>query len=196
MSQNIEIEFKNLLTKAEYEKFLVEFNLDKQQIFSQENHYFDTKDFALKNLGAALRIRKKGGAYEMTLKQPATVGLLETNQRLSTEDATVALRFGQLPSGQIQQLIGEMSIPFSEIEYFGSLTTNRMEWKYKNGLLVLDHSSYLNFEDYELEYEVENFQEGQKTFQELLKQMEIPVRKTDNKIRRFYNKKNKQQTSN
>jgi uncharacterized protein YjbK len=193
LSQNIEIEFKNMLTKAEYERFLTEFNLETQQIFSQENHYFDTKNFALQKLGTALRIRQKGGIYEMTLKQPAEVGLLETNQVLSEEEASTALHFNRLPNGQIQQLLAEKAIPFSKIEYFGSLTTNRIEWEYMNGLLVLDHSIYLNCEDYELEYEVKNYQEGQKTFLKILSQLEIPIRKTDNKIRRFYNQKKKHQ---
>jgi len=192
MSQNIEIEFKNMLTKKEYERFLIEFNIDKKQIFSQENHYFDTPDFALKNLGAALRIRKKGGVNEMTLKQPATVGLLETNQILSATEASLALKLGRLPDGLVQQLIEENGIPFSNMEYFGSLITNRVEIEYKNGLLVLDHSSYLTIEDYELEYEVESYPAGLKTFEELLAQLMIPKRETENKIRRFYNQKYKQ----
>ncbi|WHY78994.1 CYTH domain-containing protein [Neobacillus sp. WH10] len=189
MSQNIEIEFKNMLTKKEYERFLVEFSIDKKQIFSQENHYFDTPDFALKSIGVALRIRKKGGAYEMTLKQPATVGLLETNQILCAEEASSAFKVERLPDGLVQQLIEEIGIPFSKLKYFGSLRTNRVEIKYKNGLLVLDHSSYLTIEDYELELEVDNYQEGLKTFKELLSKFMIPERKTENKIRRFYNQK-------
>ncbi|MEH7354674.1 CYTH domain-containing protein [Neobacillus drentensis] len=192
MSQNIEIEFKNMLTKEEYERFLVEFRINNKQIFSQENHYFDTPDFALKSLGAALRIRNKGGAYEMTLKQPATVGLLETNQTLSAVEALTAFKLGMIPAGIIQQLIEENGIPSSKLKYFGSLITNRAEIEYKNGLLVLDHSSYLTIEDYELEYEVDNYQAGLKTFKELLTKFMIPERKTENKIRRFYNQKYKQ----
>ncbi|MFF2446156.1 CYTH domain-containing protein [Neobacillus sp. NPDC058068] len=193
MSQNIEIEFKNMLTKEEYERFLLEFNIDKRQIFSQENHYFDTPDFTLKELGSALRIRKKLQSYEMTLKQPAAVGILETNQTLSYEEAEQAIHSGKLPAGLIQNLLKKENVLFSTIEYFGSLSTNRVELAYKNGLLVLDQSFYLNKEDFELEYEVENYQEGKHVFLELLNQFQIPERKTDNKIRRFYHQKYKQQ---
>ncbi|MFZ7944604.1 MULTISPECIES: CYTH domain-containing protein [Bacillaceae] len=192
MSQNIEIEFKNMLTKKEYEQLLKEFKIKDGQIFSQENHYFDTADFSLKETGAALRIRQKGGAYEMTLKQPNEVGLLETNQTLSRVEASLAMNQGQLPYGIIQELIAEQGIPFSKIDYFGSLTTNRVEFQYKNGLLVLDHSSYMGIDDYELEYEVDSFTEGQKIFLELLAQFGIPKRKTENKILRFYNQRYKQ----
>lgn len=59
MSETIEIEFKNLLTKVEYEKLLNAFNVKDEQIICQTNHYFDTPDFTLKDLGSALRIREK-----------------------------------------------------------------------------------------------------------------------------------------
>ncbi|MFK9095305.1 CYTH domain-containing protein [Bacillus salipaludis] len=192
MSQNIEIEFKNMLTKKEYERLLKEFNIDETQIFSQENHYFDTPDFALKSLGAALRIRKKDGAYEMTLKQPAAVGLLETNQNLTADETSLAVKLGSLPAGIVQKLIEENGIPFSKMEYFGSLVTHRVEIDYKNGVLVFDHSSYLGMEDYELEFEVEDYQAGLKFFKDLLAQFMIPERKTENKIHRFYYQKFKQ----
>jgi uncharacterized protein YjbK len=189
MSQHIEIEFKNMLSKAEYEKFLIEFNIDEEQIFSQENHYFETDDFALQEKDSALRIRKKGQAFEMTLKQPAPVGLLETNQPLSEDEAALALDKGKLPNGIIQRLIEEKSIPFAKIKYIGSLVTRRVEFEYKKGLLVLDHSTYLNKQDYELEYEVEVFDEGLQAFRDLLTQFKIPERKSKNKIWRFYNQK-------
>ncbi len=189
MSQNIEIEFKNMLTKMEYEKILKELQIDKKLIFKQENHYFDTPDFALKEQGSALRIRKKAKSYELTLKQPATVGLLETNQLISEEEAINAIQSNKLPAGKIKAYIEEAGISFAELEYFGSLETKRVEFDYQNGLLVLDHSLYLNNEDYELEYEAENYQEGKERFSSILMQFNIPERITKNKIQRFYNQK-------
>ncbi|MDR7000790.1 CYTH domain-containing protein [Neobacillus niacini] len=189
MFQNIEIEFKNMLTKDEYELLLKKFDLSESSRITQENHYFDTKDFALKNKKSALRIRQKGKQYEMTLKQPAKIGLLETTQKITEEEASLAIQVGTLPSGAIEELISKMGIMFANIGYFGSLLTKRAELDYKGGILVLDHSLYLNKEDYELEYEVENEQLGQKIFKELLNQYAIPYRKTENKIQRFYNQK-------
>lgn len=181
-----------MLSKKEYEHFFEFFKVGKNLIFTQENHYFDTPNFALKNKETALRIRKKGSNYEMTLKQPAAVGLLETNQPISEAEAQMAIHSGKLPLGIIQRLIEECEISFSTLEYFGSLITERVEFEYLKGLLVLDHSIYLNTEDYELEYEAQNFQDGEKNFYELLELLKIPVRKTENKIRRFYNRKYEQ----
>lgn len=196
MSQHIEIEFKNLLTKSEYERLLKEFKIEKENLFFQENHYFDTREFALKEKGSALRIRKKASCYELTLKQPAPVGLLETNQLLSEAEAMEALHYGKLPLGEITSLLTEADITCSEIKYFGSLATYRAEVKYKNGLLVFDYSKYLKKEDYELEYETDSYVEGERLFKELLQQYQIPKRDTDNKIRRFYNQLYKENSQN
>jgi uncharacterized protein YjbK len=192
LSQNIEIEFKNMLNSEEYQKLITYFSIKENDIFIQENHYFDTADFALKEQGSALRIRKKGKKFEMTLKQPVSEGLLETNQVLSMEEASAAILNGLLPSGDIQGLIIKMNIPFSKLHYFGSLTTKRVEFEYNKGLLVLDHSYYLNKEDFEVEYEVEHYQHGKQIFLDLLKQHGIPNRETKNKIHRFYQQKYEQ----
>jgi uncharacterized protein YjbK len=196
MTETIEIEFKNILTKNEYELLLNLFNVEEKQIISQKNHYFDTPDFALKELGTALRIREKNGNYEMTIKQPAAVGLLETTQTLTENEFELAIQHGTFPKGIIHESLKKIDISFNKIEYFGSLLTNRAEFPYRNGLLVLDHSIYLDKEDFEIEYEVENFQLGQSVFQELLKQVGIPIRKTENKISRFYQQKYVEKHSN
>lgn len=190
MSETIEIEFKNILTKVEYENLLKTFKVEENQIISQINHYFDTPDFTLKNLACALRIREKNIDFEMTLKQPAAVGLFETTQYLTEDEFSKAIKDGILPNGIIYEKLDKLNISLSSLEYFGSLTTRRAEFPYNNGLLVLDHSSYLNTEDFEVEYEVEEFHQGQQAFHKLLKQYSIPIRKTQNKIIRFYQQKN------
>jgi uncharacterized protein YjbK len=189
MSETIEIEFKNLLKKVEYETLLKAFQVEEKAAFIQTNHYFDTPEFTLKDKGSALRIREKYNSFEMTLKQPADIGLLETTQVLSANDFQLAIEYHEFPKGIVQDRLEQLKVIVNNIEYFGSLTTRRVEFPYKNGLLVLDHSHYLDTEDYEIEYEVEDFQQGQIVFQELLKQYEIPIRITPNKIARFYQQK-------
>ena len=114
---------------------------------------------------------------------------LETTQPLSVNEFQTAIQYGKLPTGKIHEVIEQLDISFKGIAYFGSLVTKRAEFPYKIGILVLDHSFYLNNEDYEVEYEVEDFQLGQLEFQELLKKYGIPIRKTQNKIARFYQQK-------
>ncbi|MDF2903019.1 MAG: RNA/thiamine triphosphatase [Bacillus sp. (in: firmicutes)] len=189
MSQHLEIEFKNLLTKQEYNHLIEFFKVDKINIKKQINHYFDTTSFLLKDAQSALRIRERGDWYEMTLKQPAPIGLLETNQILQKQEAAKLLDHHIFPDGPIKDKLLSIKVPVELLQYFGSLTTNRIEFAYKDGLLVLDHSYYLNAEDFEIEYEVTNPDIGEMVFNELLHTMKIPRRKTENKVQRFYNQK-------
>src|SRR4051812_19896764 len=105
MSQNIEIEFKNMLSADEFCMIRNFFQLTSADFIKQENYYFDTKDFALKQHGCALRIREKKGRFEMTLKQPHPDGLLEINEILSPEQVHLLLNGGQLMDGIIKTQI-------------------------------------------------------------------------------------------
>ncbi|MBM7622013.1 uncharacterized protein YjbK [Bacillus tianshenii] len=189
--QEIEIEFKNILTFEEFTALCSSFQVHSEDFFSQENHYFDTEKFELKECGCALRIRKKGNTYTLTLKQPANEGLLETHQSI-TEDEKAGMfdeGLGLIPGVIADILKDELGIEASNIRYFGSLKTNRVEIPYKGGLLVLDESHYLQTSDFEMEYEVSNYQEGQQFFYDLLREHHIPIRETKNKIARFYDVK-------
>ncbi|MBM7702549.1 CYTH domain-containing protein [Metabacillus iocasae] len=189
MKQEIEIEFKNLVTKQEFEQLLSHFKISESDFAAQDNHYFDTRAFSLKDRGAALRIRYKKGRYVLTLKQPHEKGLLETHESL-TEDEAQAFLHGQAEvTGKISELIELMDIDVADLVYFGTLTTQRMETPYEGGLLVFDHSLYLGKEDYEIEYEVTDAKQGKTKFEQLLQSFQIPIRETENKIRRFYREK-------
>lgn len=186
MKQEIEIEFKNLLEKKEFHDLVEAFQLS-DSFFSQTNHYFDTPSFLLKKHGCALRIRVKEAMYTLTLKQPHIVGLLETHESLTKEEAEQLLHSTCTLPNSIASLLENAQIPVAELRYLGSLTTNRAEITYKSGLLVLDHSIYAGQEDYEIEYEVKDEQIGKEEFLQLLQTYNIPTRQTDNKIKRFFN---------
>ncbi|MCU9612430.1 CYTH domain-containing protein [Caldibacillus lycopersici] len=189
MSQHLEIEYKNILMPNEFLQIQSYFNVSEQDFFMQENDYFDTADFSLKQLGCALRVRKKNGSYEFTLKEPQAIGLLETNEIITEADYNQLKNNQSFPSGRIYERLLSLTIDIPAVIYFGTLTTRRAETSYKNGLLVLDKSSYLKKEDYELEYEVIDPKLGEQNFLDLLSQFNIPKRKTDNKIVRFYKEK-------
>lgn len=192
-NKNIEIEFKNMITTDEFTALMNFLNLRSEDFSEQENHYFDTPDFLLKEKGSALRIRQKYGSFELTLKQPHPEGLLETNEDLSESEAAEMIQTGKIPREQIKKSLEELGIKTDNLRYFGTLTTKRAEKEYNKGLAVLDHSRYLDKEDFEIEFEVDDRKDGQMVFLNLLQQLNIPVRKTENKIKRFYNEKYRQQ---
>jgi uncharacterized protein YjbK len=193
LSKNIEIEFKNMITKDEFSTLRKFLGINEQDFTEQVNHYFDTPEFSLKSNASALRIRRKNESFEMTLKQPHPEGLLETTENLTESEAQQVLKKGKIPFEQIKKAIEELGVNPDNLQYFGSLSTTRAEKNYLNGLAVLDHSRYLKKEDFEIEYEAGNREEGETIFLNLLKQLNIPVRKTENKIKRFYNEKYRQQ---
>ncbi|RKJ40173.1 CYTH domain-containing protein, partial [Butyricicoccus sp. 1XD8-22] len=62
---------------------------------------------------------------------------------------------------------------------------DRVELSYKGGILVLDHSFYLNCDDYEVEYEADDENTGAEIFNNFLMDFQIEKRATDKKIARF-----------
>ena len=195
MVQEIEIEFKNLLTKNEFELLMQKYNVTIKDFISQENYYFDTADFSLKDKQSALRIRKKQDKYILTLKQPHEQGLLETHQELTENQAFTLLNseVAQIFDGSVKEAVSALGINPDALQYLGALKTDRIEIIDNENILVLDHSFYLNHEDYELEYEVKDPETGKNKFLEILEQNNIPLRTTKNKIQRFFELKGKKE---
>ncbi|HET7628549.1 MAG TPA: CYTH domain-containing protein [Bacillales bacterium] len=189
MNQEIEIEWKNLLTENEFSVLCSAFKVKPEDFWLQHNHYFDTENGMLKKAGSALRIREKQQHRQLTLKQPHPQGLLETHQEISAEDTARAIDHSLLPDGDVMNQLQNNGLRPHGLHYLGTLTTKRAEVQFRGGILVFDHSFYLNHEDYELEYECTDVN-GKQTFHELLKEYKIPVRATENKIKRFFDKKN------
>jgi uncharacterized protein YjbK len=185
MSKNLEIEFKNELTKEEMQQLITYFQLTEQDFFTQENIYFDTEDLMLKENHAALRVRIKNNTYELTLKEPAKEGLLETNQMITKEEFQQFLDTNTLPNGEVKKRVSDYTNT-TKITEIARLSTKRATTPYKNQEVFLDESHYYGHTDYELELETQHYQEGLIVFYELLQQFSIPTRKTKNKINRAY----------
>ncbi len=188
MAQEIEIEFKNLLLIDEYQRLVKHFRLSDSKETIQENHYFETADFQLKNQHAALRIRVKEDNCQLTLKQPNPngAGLLETHADLTSNEAEQWIKGSFTPKKEVQRALETMDISLSELQYGGMLKTYRIETSYQDTLIVLDKSEYNDHTDYELELEAKDEQYGLQVFQTILDNHDIPKRKTANKIERFY----------
>lgn len=186
MTQEIEIEFKNLLTKKQYEMLLKEFEIDDSKIIRQTNHYFDTPEWHLKTLHAGLRIRETKSSIVCTLKEKTAENThLETTDSLSSNEAEMMLNGQHFDAPSVHRKLLNLNVPIDELKVFGSLTTDRVELPYKGGILVLDHSFYLNCDDYEVEYEADDENTGAEIFNKFLTDFQIEKRATDKKIARF-----------
>jgi len=186
MSQEIEIEFKNMLTKEQYESLLLYFNVQPEQIKHQVNHYFDTETWHLKQLMSGLRIRQIGNHFECTLKEKTTDNAhLETTDLLTQEQAEQILNGAPFNTQSVVKRLEALHIPINQLKLFGSLATNRVELNYKSGKLFFDHSIYMQQNDYEVEYEAVDETTGQIIFNEFLATHQIQKNNAPKKIARF-----------
>ncbi|MFD1068193.1 CYTH domain-containing protein [Oceanobacillus locisalsi] len=188
MTQEVEIEFKNLLTIQEYNQ-LAEDLFSHAETIKQTNDYFETPAFDLKENGSALRIRQKNGTYTLTLKEPHPDGLLETHDKLTEKEYLSWTSGTPLEAPNVTAQLEKMSIHVSALNYLGSMVTFRQEIPYQDTLLVLDKSIYLDTEDAELELEATSKSHGEKVFNNLIENYQIPFRDTPPKIARFFNQK-------
>lgn len=189
MATNHEIEFKQMITASIYETLQDKYFKDSV-LFKQINYYIDTPDFKLKQHHSALRIRVKGKQFEMTLKTPAEVGIMEYNHNISIKpDMNLIISNDSLPGDIRHILVKQFDIKDQSLSILGSLTTYRQETQYKDDLLVLDKSEYLGTTDYELEFEVKDYDQGLQKFQSLLNELNIEHKQPLNKVQRFFKKK-------
>lgn len=186
MAQEIEIEFKNLLTEDEFNILLDKLPFPEYSV-KQTNFYFETKDLSLKDKGCALRIREKQGNYRLTLKEPHELGLQETHDTLTEEEAKHWLNGKIIPKPETTRQLQNLGVDQEELVYYGSLTTERREVEYQDVLIVLDDSTYNGVQDYEFELEAKDQKVGLTRFHSILDQFEIKKKETPNKIVRFFN---------
>jgi uncharacterized protein YjbK len=182
MQNNIEVQFKTLLTLEEYEKLIDKFKGNRTDL--QTNHYFDTKRFSLKAYDTSLRVRDRD-TLELTLKRKKGYSIQEITLPIDNEVLEEMRQTGEIPEGQIRDeltpLIGQQKV-FN----FLSLSTLRMYLPYRNGALFIDKSTYLDTIDYELEYLGKNYNEAKKEFIQMINELGIKYKKADKKIKRAF----------
>ncbi len=176
MKNNFEIEFKTLITKDKYDDLLGMLNLENN-IFPQTNHYFDTKDLEIINNKMVLRIRQKKHNYKLTSKGHLDPGAFETHIFLDEDQA-----LDMLKNGFDANIIGIDK----QVQKVCELTTFRASTPYKNGTLFLDMSVYYGHVDYEIEFEVDSFEQGKIEFEQMLKEFDIPFVESISKSKRAY----------
>ena len=183
MQKSTEVEFKSLLTREEYERLMDQFKGNRTDL--QTNHYFDTSRFSLKALDASLRVRERD-SFELTLKKKKGYTLQEYTLPIDEEVFKMIKETGVIPESELKEeltpIIGEQ-----KLNNFLSLSTYRMFFPYKKGILFIDKSTYLGITDYELEYEAKNYHDGKKEFVQLIGELQIQYKKSEKKVKRAFN---------
>ena len=180
---HLEIEYKSGLNEEQFDSLLPLFK-DITPV-KQTNYYIDTPDFFIRDHKMALRIRRFEDSAELTLKVSQGVGTMEYNQALSADEVNSIIGSMTLPEGEILENLKKTKIQLNQLTILGHLTTIRREMKHEFGLLALDENFYFDVQDYEIELEVQDAEDGKVNFFDFLQENNLPYTPLKSKIARF-----------
>ena len=184
----IEKEFKNLLTKAQYEAIADDYQSVFTKDVTQTNSYYDYEGL-LQQHKMALRIRIVEGKEtgEITLKIPqSSLEVLEYTEVLPVDILNAYNHDKQfaLPTS-LQETLENKGITLQTVNQTTLLTTHRLEGALsENEWLVLDESHYNGKVDFEMEMEVRSLELGEPVFLGILAKYNIERRQAESKIKR------------
>ena len=159
MNKNIELEYKVLVTKEQFEALYKHFN--EPSFRTQVNVYYDTLDMAIRKTRGSMRIRDLYDCHIFTFKMGSQLGLLEFEKDVPTNSLE------SLEDEEIQNLLARyhFSGPFKQLT---KLKTQRAIVNTGNAELCFDISEYNGKTDYEIEYEYIKDHDGLHDFQAIL----------------------------
>ncbi|QIK69093.1 CYTH domain-containing protein [Erysipelothrix sp. HDW6C] len=143
MKQHLEIEYKSMLTKADYD--LLARSLPFGNAHVQLNEYYDTSDRQLFARESMCRIRTIGNRHEFTMKTPQPDGVLEHELELKAQN---------LNDERLVEYFDDLGINVYELERVAFSRTLRKTYDDAYGTWCLDSTSFSNHQDYEIEYEL------------------------------------------
>ena len=184
----IEKEFKNILTKEQYEAIASDYQSVFTKDVTQTNSYYDYEGL-LQEHKMALRIRIVEGKEtgEITLKIPqSSLEVLEYTEVLPVDILNAYNHDKQftLPTS-LQEALEDKGITIQTVNQTALLTTHRLEGALsENEWLVLDESHYNGKVDFEMEMEVRSLELGEPVFLGVLAKYNIVRRQAESKIKR------------
>lgn len=185
MADKLEVSFRTLLTKAEYQRLCKQYSEKPSNL--QTNYYFDTARYTLKAAEVVLRVRvREGSRYELALRRKKGYNKVEIVNQITEDEFNKFLETGDIPSLEVKAEIGDL-IKDQKILNYMSLSTFRIYFPHKHGVLAIDKCEYLGQTDYELEFQASTRDQGRKDFVETVKELNINYKVADTKIKRAYN---------
>ena len=170
---NVEIEYKVLVNKEDFNKLDKIFEHTNGKMYIQENTYFETPSFLLKSNHLSLRIRhiENRKCYVATLKEKIKDGHNEYEYEVNDNNKN------SFPK-EILDVLSKYNINIEEVSEIAKLKTIRKEYQYENGLLCLDHNFYYGKEDFEIEFECNDLEYGKQIVNKLLNELNIVFEKS------------------
>lgn len=162
MINNIEVEYKILLSKDNFDKLS---NLYPDKIFTKQvNTYYDTKNNDLRRMHCGMRIREKDNKFLITLKVPTIKGHEEFECYVSENSSNM------FKTSEINIILKKLGI-FDDVIAIGECVTYRAVIKTNKAELCFDINEYNGITDYEIEYEQTTDHDGITEFNKILSQV-------------------------
>lgn len=159
MKQNLEIEYKTILNESSYEKIQQAWNFSDGQ--KQVNVYLDTLNDDLFKQKKMCRLRLTD-IIEFTLKTPQRDGVMEHELILDSFDIT--------QNSIINDLLSDNNINVNDLVEVARSYTLRKTFDDQYGTWCLDFTEFDHGSDYEIEYEL--FEYNENAFDHYLKTLE------------------------
>lgn len=183
MNNEVEIEYKTIVTLEEYKKLIKHFDLVEKTPIKQTNYYFETKDDFIKSLMDSLRIRKISNTYTVTYKKHVSNNkVIELNNNITSEE------FNKYMSNGIN--LKEYNNSNKTAFNISSLTTERFEISNNNIKYFIDKSTYNGITDYEIEIETTK-ELNNSEISTIFSKLDIIYKKSVPKVVRCFNTINK-----
>lgn len=178
----LEKELKVLLTKEQFEGLQAKINIEKH--VSQINFYYSDDEGKILQNGCTIRVRGKVDSLKLEIKIPVgNQGLIHVKNEYEESIEGVPYKI----SGRELFHISGVQLP--DVTMKGFLITERFICQWDEYTKVcLDRNSYLGIEDFELEIEYTGDSISKELFQ-VIKGMDIELRETIGKCKRFLGKK-------
>lgn len=178
MKNNLEIEYKTLLTEAQY--LLLKESLVIDQEITQKNTYYDNPKQQIRKAANMCRVRAINNQYEFTLKIPEEAGVRE----YSTFSHSPNILQDKFQDILIAHGFSHVSLPITTTLTQRSLSHDTY------AQICLDRTTFEDGScDFELEYEL--YQADDKAFDaylQLLDAFKIPYKKAPAKFARALNR--------
>jgi len=145
MDKNIEVEYKTLVSKSEFERLREHF--PARYLIDQTNTYYDTVDRQLSAQKIACRIREVNGGFEATVKIKNNGDLTEHTLLAELNDPIIFTMPEFMALWKSVNVAGSL-LPIGQCHTMREMVVD--EW----GELCFDTNTYRGMTDYEIEYEV------------------------------------------
>ncbi len=178
-----DIEFKTLITEADYNKILKENESIKGDL--QINYYFDTTRFTLKASEAVLRIKRTDKHLTIILERKKNYAVLRIEEEITEDEFNDILNNHVIKHASILEELNEL-IKNQPIVNFMTFSTYRINIPFKDTKFALDKCEYCDMVDYELEYRTKNRESGKLIFVEFIKKFNLQYERSQSKLKRAY----------